>query len=255
MGSCVYTIFFIRVKKSLFWEYTISEKLLNRDNDTLEGCIVDSDKFNQNNHNERGNGDREDRKGRGISGRRGKVVRSSESRRSREDGVGNEEASGLGVSRISNLHRDALEGNHLLLVGADGKEFVRDLIDLAGRKRMISVVDGKRDFQGIGLGYYRGGVVASGEDYLVGALEEISKRRFLRTLVLVDVVGEFNIDAFALLDDLIKSDVQVICVVSDMEELDDEAKWKNEDVLLLLKTGMRENYRWGVEFSSMFGES
>ena len=205
---------------------------------------MDSDKFNQDSFKD--GGDRDGRKG----GRRGKVVRSSESRRSRESGDGGVESNGLGVSRISNLHRDALEGNHLLLVGEDGKEFVKDLIDLAGRKRMISVVDGKRDFQGIGLGYYRGGIVADGSDSLVVALEEILKRRFLRTLVLVDVVGEFDIDAFALIDEIIKADVQVICVVSDM---DDALKWKTEDLLLLLKTSMRENYRWGVEFSSMFG--
>lgn len=209
-----------------------------------------SDKFNRNNNE--GNGDRDNKRG---LDRRGRVVRSSRDERSK-GGAGDEGngVNGLGVSRISSLHRDALEGNHLMLVGEDGKEFVMDFIDMAGRKRMISVIDGRRDFQGIGLGFYRGGILSNEQDVLIGALEDVSKRQFLRTLIVVDAVSSFSIDSLALLDEIIQAGVQVIFVISDMEDMDDEAKWKNEDVLMLLKRGMRDTYRWGVEFSSMFGD-
>lgn len=211
-----------------------------------------SDKFNRNNNNNEGNENQGSKRG---LDRRGRVVRSSRDERSK-GGAGDEGngVNGLGVSRISSLHRDALEGNHLMLVGEDGKEFVMDFIDMAGRKRMISVIDGRRDFQGIGLGFYRGGILSNEQDVLIGALEDVSKRQFLRTLIVVDAVSSFSIDSLALLDEIIQAGVQVIFVISDMEDMDDEAKWKNEDVLMLLKRGMRDTYRWGVEFSSMFGD-
>lgn len=215
---------------------------------------MNSDKFNRDGSGE-GNNDR-DRNSRDME-KRGRVVRSYKGLRgNKKDGskekLGDESVSGLGVSKLSNLHRDALEGNHLMLVGEDGKEFVMDFIDLAGRKRMISVIDGRRDFQGIGLGFYRGGILSNEQDVLIGALEDVSKRQFLRTLIVVDAVSSFSIDSLALLDELIQSGVQVIFVISDMEDMDDDAKWKNEDVLMLLKRSMRDTYRWGVEFSSMF---
>lgn len=217
---------------------------------------MNSDKFNRDGRGE-GNNDR-DRNSRDV-GKRGRVVRSSKGLRgNKNDGskekLGDEFVSGLGVSKLSNLHRDALEGNHLMLVGEDGKEFVMDFIDLAGRKRMISVIDGRRDFQGIGLGFYRGGILSNENDVLIGALEDVSKRQFLRTLIVVDAVSSFSIESLALLDEIIQSGVQVIFVISNMEDMDDEAKWKNEDVLMLLKRSMRDTYRWGVEFSSMFGD-
>lgn len=217
---------------------------------------MNSDKFNRDGRGE-GNNDR-DRNSRDV-GKRGRVVRSSKGLRgNKNDGskekLGDESVSGLGVSKLSNLHRDALEGNHLMLVGEDGKEFVMDFIDLAGRKRMISVIDGRRDFQGIGLGFYRGGILSNENDVLIGALEDVSKRQFLRTLVVVDAVSSFSIESLALLDEIIQSGVQVIFVISDMEDMDEDAKWKNEDVLMLLKRSMRDTYRWGVEFSSMFGD-
>ena len=217
---------------------------------------MNSDKFNRDGRGE-GNNDR-DRNSRDV-GKRGRVVRSSKGLRgNKKDGskekLGDESVSGLGVSKLSNLHRDALEGNHLMLVGEDGKEFVMDFIDLAGRKRMISVIDGRRDFQGIGLGFYRGGILSNENDVLIGALEDVSKRQFLRTLVVVDAVSSFSIESLALLDEIIQSGVQVIFVISDMEDMDEDAKWKNEDVLMLLKRSMRDTYRWGVEFSSMFGD-
>lgn len=217
---------------------------------------MNSDKFNRDGRGE-GNNDR-DRNSRDV-GKRGRVVRSSKGLRgNKKDGsngkLGDDSVSGLGVSKLSNLHRDALEGNHLMLVGEDGKEFVMDFIDLAGRKRMISVIDGRRDFQGIGLGFYRGGILSNENDVLIGALEDVSKRQFLRTLVVVDAVSSFSIDSLALLDEIIQSGVQVIFVISDMEDMDDDSKWKNEDVLMLLKRSMRDTYRWGVEFSSMFGD-
>lgn len=211
-----------------------------------------SDKFNRNNNNNEGNENQGSKRG---LDRRGRVVRSSRDERSK-GGAGDEGngVNGLGVSRISSLHRDALEGNHLMLVGEDGKEFVMDFIDMAGRKRMISVIDGRRDFQGVGLGFYRGGILSNEKDVLIGALEDVSKRQFLRTLIVVDAVSSFSIDSLALLDEIIQAGVQVIFVISDMEDMDDEAKWKNEDVLMLLKRSMRDTYRWGVEFSSMFGD-
>lgn len=216
---------------------------------------MNSDKFNRDGSGE-GNNDR-DRDSRDMENR-GRVVRSSKGLQgNKKDGskkkLGDGSVSGLGVSKLSNLHRDALEGNHLMLVGEDGKEFVMDFIDMAGRKRMISVIDGRRDFQGIGLGFYRGGILSNEKDVLIGALEDVSKRQFLRTLIVVDAVSSFNIDSLALLDEIIQSGVQVIFVISDMEDMDDDAKWKNEDVLMLLKRSMRDTYRWGVEFSSMFG--
>lgn len=215
---------------------------------------MNSDKFNRDGRGE-GNNDRDSR----DMENRGRVVRSSKGLRgNKNDGskekLGDEYVSGLGVSKLSNLHRDALEGNHLMLVGDDGKEFVMDFIDLVGRKRMISVIDGRRDFQGIGLGFYRGGILSNESDVLIGALEDVSKRQFLRTLVVVDAVSSFSIESLALLDEIIQSGVQVIFVISDMEDMDEDAKWKNEDVLMLLKRSMRDTYRWGVEFSSMFGD-
>lgn len=217
---------------------------------------MNSDKFNRDGRGE-GNNDR-DRNSRDV-GKRGRVVRSSKGLRgNKKDGsngqLGDDSVSGLGVSKLSNLHRDALEGNHLMLVGEDGKEFVMDFIDLAGRKRMISVIDGRRDFQGIGLGFYRGGILSNEQDVLIGALEDVSKRQFLRTLVVVDAVSSFSIESLAILDEIIQSGVQVIFVISDMEDMDEDTKWKNEDVLMLLKRSMRDTYRWGVEFSSMFGD-
>lgn len=217
---------------------------------------MNSDKFNRDGSGE-GNNDR-DRDSRDMENR-GRVVRSSKGLQgNKKDGskkkLGDGSVSGLGVSKLSNLHRDALEGNHLMLVGEDGKEFVMDFIDMAGRKRMISVIDGRRDFQGIGLGFYRGGILSNEQDVLIGALEDVSKRHFLRTLIVVDAVSSFSIDSLALLDEIIQAGVQVIFVISDMEDMDDDAKWKNEDVLMLLKRSMRDTYRWGVEFSSMFGD-
>ena len=154
------------------------------------------------------------------------------------------------VESISRLHRDALEGSHLVVTGENVIEFMNDYLAMIGRKRMLGMVEGLRMFKGVGVGYYQGGLYVENEKSFVDMLEEIGKRKFIRTLLLVDVINELDLEVLDILDGMMADGVQIIAVMSDNVEIDEDKRLMGTELVDLLKYRMRENYRWGREMLS-----
>lgn len=166
------------------------------------------------------------------------------------EGLPKREKSIVRVERISRLHRDALEGSHLVVTGENVIEFMNDYLAMIGRKRMLGMVEGLRMFKGVGVGYYQGGLYVENEKSFVDMLEEIGKRKFIRTLLLVDVINELDLEVLDILDGMMADGVQIIAVMSDNVEIDEDKRLMGTELVDLLKYRMRENYRWGREMLS-----
>lgn len=149
------------------------------------------------------------------------------------------------VEFISRLHRDALEGSHLVITGENVVDFTLDYFALLGRRRMVALIEGLRTFKGVGVGYYQGGLAAHDRKKLNEMLEEVERRKFIKTLLLVDVLNEMDLETISRLDDMIRDGVQVIYVMSDNVEVDEDKRWLGEELIDMLKNHMRTNYRWG----------
>ena len=209
---------------------------------------------NNRNNNNKGNNDDRDRDKFNMSEVEKEIERLRNSEGFLEfdgrEGLPKMEKSIVRVERISRLHRDALEGSHLVVTGENVIEFMNDYLAMIGRKRMLGMVEGLRMFKGVGVGYYQGGLYVENEKSFVEMLEEIGKRKFIRTLLLVDVINELDLEVLDILDGMMADGVQIIAVMSDNVEIDEDKRLMGTELVDLLKYRMRENYRWGREMLS-----